>query len=98
MRIERVVLEHEGNIAFRCMQILDRLSIKQDIARVDVLEAGDGAQRGGLAAARGAEEDDELAILDREVDVANDVQLAEMLVGVAQLDLSHDCHLRGRSR
>ena len=34
-----------------------------DGARVDVLEAGEHAQRGGLAAAGGTDEDEELAVL-----------------------------------
>ena len=90
VRIERVVLEHEGGVAVGGVKVLHRLAVDQDVAGVDVLEAGDGAQRRGLAAARGAEEDDELAVLHREVDVLDDVQRAEMLVGVAELDLSHD--------
>ena len=33
---------------------------------VDVEQAGDGVEQGGLAAARGAEQDQELALLDLE--------------------------------
>ena len=96
MRIERVVLEDEGDVAIGGAQVLDRLAVEQDVARVDLLEAGDGAQRRGLAAARGAEEDDEFLVLDRQVDVADDVDGAEMLVDVAQFDLSHGCPPRDR--
>ena len=70
VRIERVVLEDEGDVAVGGVEVLHRLAVDQDVAGVDVLEAGDGAQRRGLAAARGAEEDDELLVLHREVDVA----------------------------
>ena len=89
MRVERVVLEHEGDVAVGGAEILDRLAVEQDFAGVDLLEAGDGTQRRGLAAAGGAEEDDEFLVLHRQVDVADDVDRAEMLVDVAQFDLSH---------
>ena len=39
------------------------------VPRGRVLEAGDQPQQRGLAAARRADEDDELAVLDVEVDV-----------------------------
>ena len=50
-----------------------------DRAAGGVLEPGDQPQQRGLAAARGADEDDELAVLDVEVDVRDD--------GVAPKDL-----------
>ena len=42
-----------------------------DRAAVDVLEAGEHAQRGGLAAAGGADEDEELAVADLEVELVD---------------------------
>ena len=45
----------------------------------DVLEPGDHPQRGGLAAARRADEDHELAVLDRQVHVPHGL----VAVGVA---------------
>jgi hypothetical protein len=44
-------------------------TVEQQLARRDVLQAGDHAQQGGLAAARRADEDAELALLDRQVGV-----------------------------
>ena len=38
---------------------------------------GDGVQQRGLAAAGGAEEDDELACLDLEIEVLQDLEIAE---------------------
>jgi hypothetical protein len=43
------------------------------------LQAGDDAQQRGLAAARRAEEADELALADRQVDVAQGDESAEVL-------------------
>jgi hypothetical protein len=63
----------------------------KDVALVDGLEAGDGAQRRRLAAARLAQEHDELVILDLEIDVLDDLDGAEELLDAAKLDLGHDC-------
>jgi len=43
------------------------------------LEAGDDAQQRGLAAARGAEEADEFSLADRQADVAERREAAEVL-------------------
>ena len=63
MRIEREELEHEGDVAVAGVQVLHRLAVDQDVAGVDLLEPGDGAQRRGLAAAGGAEQHHELAVV-----------------------------------
>ena len=44
-------------------------AVDHDLAAADILEPGDQAQQRGLAAARRADEDDELAIADGEVGV-----------------------------
>ena len=54
-----------------------------------VLEAGDHAQRRGLAAAGGAEEGDELALGDVEVEVAHHVVGAVVLLQVRDLEEGH---------
>ena len=59
------------------------------VAAGDVLEARDQAQQRRLAAARRADEDDELARLDVEVDALDDVDVAERLVDVGELDFGH---------
>ncbi len=65
MRIERVGLEHHREAALRGPDVGRVLAVDQDLAGGDVLEAGDQAQQRGLAAAGGADEDDEFAVLDR---------------------------------
>ena len=47
-----------------------------------LLEAGDHAQRRGLAAARRPEQRDELAALDRQIDVVDGDDFAEMAAHV----------------
>ncbi len=65
VRVERVGLEHHRDAALGRRQVVDDLVADQQLARGDVLEPGDQAQQGGLAAARGADEDHELVGLDR---------------------------------
>ena len=46
---------------------------------LSILEPGDEAQQRGLAAARRADEDDELAVADFEIGIRNDDDIAERL-------------------
>ena len=57
-------------------------AVEGDAAVVERLEAGDGPQRGGLAGAVGAEQRDDLAVVDVEVDVEVEVAEADPKVGV----------------
>ena len=68
MRIERIVLEHHGDVAILRRHVVDDVAVDRDLAAGDFLEAGDHAQRRRLAAARWADQDDELVIRDVEVD------------------------------
>ena len=58
---QRVVLEHHADAPRARRQVRDVAPRDADRARTRALEAGDHAKRRGLAAARGAEEGDELA-------------------------------------
>src|SRR5690606_19131073 len=53
------------------------------------LEPRDHAQDGGLAAARGAEERDELPLFDPEVEVRHDAVRAEGLFQAGNLEIRH---------
>ena len=65
------------------------LAVDQDFAGRQVFETGDQAQQRGLAAARGADEDDELAMPDVEVGAGNDDGIAEGLADVLECDRAH---------
>ena len=69
--------------------VLHRLAVDQDVAAVDVLEAGDGPQGRGLAAARRPQQHDELAMPDLQVELADDVVVAEVLLDVSEDDVGH---------
>src|SRR6185437_9838814 len=61
---EREILEDRRGRASLGRQVVDALAADQDVAGRRLLEAGDHAQRRGLAAAGRPEERDELALLD----------------------------------
>ena len=65
------------------------VAVDLDRARRRRHEAGDHAQGRGLAAARGAEQGDELALLQRQVEVVDGVEAAEAARKVAQDELGH---------
>ena len=68
MRIERVALEGHGDVAPIGRHGGDVLAADHDLAGVQHFQAGDAAQQGGLADAGRADDDEELAFLDGQVD------------------------------
>ena len=79
VRIERVGLEHHGELALGRRLAGHVAAVDVDRAAAGVLQPGDQPQQRGLAAARRADEDDELAVLDVEVDVRDDDRRPEGL-------------------
>ena len=69
--VERVVLEDHRDVAVLGLELVDQALADPDLAAGDLLEAGDHAQGRALAAARGPDQHDELAIGDREVDAGD---------------------------
>jgi hypothetical protein len=51
MRVERVVLEHHGDVALRGFELVDHALADADLAAGNFFQAGDHAQQRGLAAA-----------------------------------------------
>jgi hypothetical protein len=79
-RLEQgVVLEDEADVAPLDGEIVDALAADVDVAGGGHFQAGDHAEHGGLAAAAGAEEGDQLAVLDGQVDVLDGDHVAEAL-------------------
>ena len=87
MRVEGVALEHHGDAAPGRRQVVDDLPADADVPRGLGLEPGDDPQQGGLAAAGSAEQHDEFAIGDVEVDALQHVGLAEGLADLVDLEL-----------
>lgn len=64
VRVQRVVLEHHGDVPVLRRQVRDVAVTDADGAGVDVLEPREHAERGGLATAGRTDEDEELAVPD----------------------------------
>ena len=86
VRIERIGLEHHGDAAIARWQVIDQLAADLQLAMRDCLESGDHSQHRRLAAAGGADEHHEGAVLDVEVDALDGDELAVDLDDVAQGD------------
>src|SRR6187431_2539204 len=71
VRVQRVVLEHHRDVAVLRRDVGDIAIADQDAAGVDLFEAGQHAQQGGLSAAGGADENQELAIGDLEAQLVD---------------------------
>jgi hypothetical protein len=87
--IQRVVLEHHGDVPFLGHQRVDHAAADGDLAGADLLQARDHAQQGGLAAARGPHQHRELPVLDVDVHAADDVRGAEVLLHRPYLHCGH---------
>jgi len=74
-----VVLEDEADVALLDGDAVDLEAADEDAAAGGSFQAGDEAQDGGFAAAAGAEQGEQLALGDREVDVLNRSHLAVTL-------------------
>ena len=91
--IERVGLEHHGDVALRRMQVVDRAAVDADLARGDRLQPGDGVEQRGLAAARRADQHEEAALLDLEVDALQDRRRRRsVLCRLLDLEEGHGLH------
>ena len=95
VREERVVLEDRVDVALVGRGLGHVDLVEEDLALGRALEARDHAQGGRFAAARGAEEREELARRHIEVDPCDRGELTEALHQIDELDLSA-CH-RARS-
>jgi hypothetical protein len=76
VRVERVVLEHHGDVPVGRLDLVDHPAADGDLPRGDGFESGDHAQQGGLAAAGGAHEDTEATVGDIDVDAFHGVDIA----------------------
>jgi hypothetical protein len=90
VRVEGVVLEDERDVATLRGNVVDTAAVDEHVAAVGGLEAGDHAERGRLAAARGSHEDGEVAVGHAQRDRVDGLRpAAEDLGQLAQLELGH---------
>ena len=90
MRIEVEGLEHHADALAGVVDVGPRVehvdAVHHHRAGGRLLQSVEAAQQGRLARARRADDEDELALGDREVDALQDMERAEMLVEAARLD------------
>src|SRR6266498_1467801 len=86
---DRVALENHRDPAAAGRQFGRVAPADEHAAAVHLLEAGEAAEQRRLSAARGAEEDDEIAVRDIEGDVVDGGDLAERLANCLELDVGH---------
>ena len=91
VRIERVVLEHHGDVAFRWVEAGHVVPIDQHAAGGWTLQPGDQTQQGRLATARRADDDQHLAIGERQVDAVQHIDQAEALAQATEFESRHGC-------
>ncbi len=86
VREERVVLEHRVHIALVRRNTLHVLTTDPNVSGIGLLEPGQHAQRGGLAATRRSEQRQELTGLNAQADRVDRNHAAEALGEVLQFD------------
>ena len=89
MRIERVVLEHHGDVALFRRHVVDDALADQDVALRNLLEPGDHPEQRRFPAARRPDQDDELAVGDIDVHAVDDLHRAEGFADIAKCNWRH---------
>ena len=89
MRIERVILEHHGDVALARRELVDHAPADMDFAVADRLQPRHHAQQRGFAATGGPDQRDELAVAHVDRDAMEDFDRPVGLAHVDNLDRSH---------
>ncbi len=89
VRVERVGLEDDADVAVPGLDLIDDMTVKQKLAAARQIDAGEQKETRRLAAAGGTEKRDELAVLDGQVHVGDDLDVPEPLDDVPELDPRH---------
>mmetsp|Transcript_6369 Transcript_6369/g.11421 ORF Transcript_6369/g.11421 Transcript_6369/m.11421 type:complete len:337 (+) Transcript_6369:325-1335(+) len=88
-RVERIALEHHADAALGGLGLSHVLAADMDAAAADVDQAGDAVQQRGLAAARRAEQHEEFALVDLQVQALDDFVRAELDAQALDVDATH---------
>jgi hypothetical protein len=90
VRVERVVLEHHGQVAVPRGLVVDPVVADDHVAGGDVLQPHDHPQQRRLPAARRPDQDHELAVLDVDAHVVDGREAVPVLLDdVLHLDGGH---------
>ena len=94
VRVQRVVLEHHGHVAVLGVYLVHHPPADGDLSARDVLQPGDHAQQGALAAARRADQHHELVVGHFQIDAVHDLL---RVVCFAHLAQAYGCHVVSRA-
>ena len=90
VRVQRVRLEDHGDVAILRIEVVDQAAADVHVAAGDGLESGDHAQRGGLAATGWTDQDEELAVVHLQRQIAHGVKAVVVhLLDMLQCDVPH---------
>jgi hypothetical protein len=89
VRVERVALEHHGDVAVLGRHVVDHALANRDRAVADLLQAGQKAQRGGLTTARWADQHQGLLVGNRQVEILQDGDLAKPFEDMVEGNAGH---------
>jgi hypothetical protein len=89
VRVQRVRLEHHRDVAIGRPGVSDVLAAEFDAAAARLLEPGDDVHQRALAAARRADQHQELAVGQVDVDLVQHARAAEEFVDAAQGQIRH---------
>ena len=89
MRIERIVLEHHGDVPVLGLEVVDHAIADRELTISDGFKARNHPQQGGLAAARGTHQHDEFAIGNIDIDAMDGGDAAIVLLDGLEGDLCH---------
>ena len=90
MGIQRIVLEHHGDVAVLRRNVVDQLVADVKLTIGDFFQAGDHSQGGGFSATGGTDQDDEFLVLDFQIEIGNRGNAARILfVNTLQRQTGH---------
>jgi hypothetical protein len=93
VRVQRVVLEHHGQVAPARLHVVHDLPADADLTFLALLEPGDETKGSGLATAGRPDEDEELSLGDVDAQVPERADLPGVLLAhVGKLNISHAFH------
>src|SRR5690606_27612442 len=89
VRVERVRLKDHGDVPVLGRHIVDHTIPNQNLPLRDLLQAGEKSEQRRLTTSGGPDEDDKLLVLDFDVHVGDNLDIAETLVNMLVCYTSH---------
>ena len=102
MRKQVVLLKHHADLQPEAAQVgmacVDALAVDADRSRIDALQSVERAQQRALSGTAAADDRDDLARFDIQIDTLQDVRRAELLVQLRDFNERHGVSFRAHAR